>query len=158
LWDAVGDTGPDPTEVAYTSIRTMTSTLNEAHTQFYTPAMYQAEVASSSGDEQYEGIGARLSGSPLTIESVFPVSPAEAAGLRAGDQIVMIDGQPSLDLSPEDAVTLVRGEAGTTVTLEVRRATATTTMTISIVRAAISVPIVLSDFMDGAGYIRITSF
>lgn len=158
LYEAAGDNFPDTTDVAYTSIRTMTSTLNEAHTQFHTPAMYRAELASSSGNDGYEGIGARLRSGPLAIESVFPGSPAEDAGVRAGDQIVSINGLPAANMTAEDAVGQVRGEAGTTVTLEVRRTGVQGTLTFGIVRAAIRVPLIVADVVEGMGYLRITSF
>src|SRR5439155_12330588 len=136
LWDVAG-AATDPSEVAHASIRAMAATLNEAHTQFLSPQLYQAQEAELSGDERYEGIGARLSSNPLVIDYVFPGSPAEAAGVRAGDQIISIDGQPAGDMKAEDAVPLVRGQAGTTVTLGIRRPGTPGDLTFNIVRGEI---------------------
>jgi carboxyl-terminal processing protease len=136
----------------------MASSLDEAHTNFLTPRQFQAQEAQLSGDEQYEGIGARLSNNPLVVDYVFPGSPAEAAGLRAGDQILSIDGQPAGDMRAEEAVGIVRGPAGTTVTLQIRRPGATADMTIAIVRGTIQIPNLVADVMDDVGVLRLSSF
>src|SRR5205823_7967829 len=109
------------TSTAYAGIRAMARSIDEGHTRFMTPEMYLAHQASLSGDERFEGIGATLRSNPLTVESVFPESPAARAGIQPGDQIARIDGQPAADLSAEDAVGQIRGPAGTAVSLAIRR-------------------------------------
>src|SRR2546425_2208403 len=99
----------------------MVDAVDEAHTRFLTPSMYKEHIAWTQGDSRYEGIGARLRSNPLGIQQVFPDSPAESAGLKAGDSIVAIDGEPAAEMTATDAVQLVRGEAGTTVTLTIAR-------------------------------------
>jgi len=154
------DTGVevDPTATAYAGIRAMTSSVNEGHTRFFTPEMYRAHQASLSGDERFEGIGATLRSNPLTIEYVFPESPAERAGLRGGDQIVSIDGQPSGSLSAEEAVQLVRGAAGTPVVLGLRRQGNEAELSITVVREVVRIPTVVSAMVEDIGHLRIRSF
>jgi carboxyl-terminal processing protease len=120
--------------------------------------MYRAHQASLSGDERFEGIGATLRSNPLTIEYVFPESPAERAGLRGGDQIVSIDGQPSGSLSAEEAVQVVRGAAGTPVALGIRRQGNDGDLTITVVREVVRIPTIVSAMVEDVGHLRIRSF
>ena len=136
----------------------MTSSVNENHTRFFTPEMYQAHLASISGNERFEGIGATLRGNPLTIDYVFADSPAEGAGLRAGDQVVSIDGQAAEGLSAEEAARKMRGEAGTTVTIGIRRPGVEGDLSMSIVRAVVRIPTVVSEMVQDVAHLRIRSF
>lgn len=82
-------------------------------------------TASSGGGPNMElgGIGATLGPSsegPI-IRGVFPGDPADKAGLRAGDRIVRVDGEPTDNLSLADVLQRVRGEPGTTVGISVLR-------------------------------------
>jgi carboxyl-terminal processing protease len=157
LWDVARD-GTNPDATAYAGIRAMTAAVNEAHTRFFTPEMYQAHLASLSGDERFEGIGATLRANPLSIDYVFPDTPAEGAGLLAGDQIVSIDGRPSATLSAEEAARQMRGAAGSTVTLGIRRPGTAGDQTIPIVRAVIRVPTTVSTMVEDVGHLRLRSF
>jgi carboxyl-terminal processing protease len=157
LWQVAGD-ATDASAVAYASLRAMAAALNDAHTEFITPQAYQAQQAALSGDERYEGIGVRLSATPLTIDYVFPESPAQDAGLREGDQIVRIDGQATAGLGAPDAVPLVRGAAGTTVTLGIRRPGVAEELTVRVARGTIRVPTLVSSVVEDVGHLRLTSF
>lgn len=87
--------------------------------------------------QPYGGIGARLEANPLRIGTPFPDSPAEAAGLLAGDEIIAIDGFPAAQLAVDDAIPLVRGEHGSTVHLTIARPGRPGTEELGIVRAVI---------------------
>jgi len=150
--DYSGDT------VAYAGISAMTEALNEGHTHFLTPEMYDDHKAWQSGDVHYEGIGARLSGEPLTVQHVFPESPAAKAGVQFGDRILSIDGEPSEDMKVSDAVVLIRGEGGTAVSLVLERPGVTGTFEVSIARDTIVVPTVESRMIGDIGYLHIDSF
>lgn len=92
----------------------------------------------------------------LVVVSVLPDSPAESAGLRSGDAIIAVDGEPA-DGQPLEVVTAkVRGPAGTSVSLSVLRDE--TVLDIEVERAAIEVPIVVSALVDDTAYLRLTSF
>jgi carboxyl-terminal processing protease len=69
----------------------------------------------------YYGIGAALRKTPkgLTVTRVFSGTPAEKAGLKRGDTIVSVDGKPIANLSEAVSVPLIKGKAGTQVTLEI---------------------------------------
>lgn len=92
----------------------------------------------------------------LVIVSVVPGSPAEDAGIRAGDVIVSVDGEPASG-QPIDVVTgKVRGSAGTAVTLGILRDGEVRDVTV--VREAVEVPIIVSETVGTAAYLRLTSF
>ncbi len=108
----------------------------------------------------FEGIGAELGSEGDVIIVVAPIKgfPAEEAGLRPQDAIIEIDGEDSIGIAVEEAVTRIRGEAGTDVTLTVVRDGER--LEITITRAEIVIPSVNSELMaDGKiGYLQITRF
>jgi carboxyl-terminal processing protease len=94
----------------------------------------------------------------LTVDYVFSGSPAEAAGILIGDRILEIDGQPAEDLAATDAVTLIRGEAGTIVNLKLARDGDIDLWDLPIVRDSIRVPSIEARMIDEVGYIAIRGF
>ena len=73
----------------------------------------------------------------LTLSAVGAGDPAERAGLRAGDRILGIDGESTDGMSLADALQRLRGEAGTSVGVSVRRPKTSETVDVMIQRAAI---------------------
>ena len=88
----------------------------------------------------YGGIGAQLDANPLRIGTPFPASPAEAAGLMAGDEIIAIDGFPAAELTVEEAIPLIRGEEGSAVHLTIAHPELPETEELAVVRAVIAAP------------------
>jgi hypothetical protein len=88
---------------------------------------------------EFAGIGANLMPAPegLTLSAVGAGDPAERAGLRAGDRILAIDGEGTDGMSLADALQRLRGEAGTSVGVSVRRPKTSETVDVMIERAAI---------------------
>jgi hypothetical protein len=88
---------------------------------------------------EFAGIGANLMPAPegLTLSAVGAGDPAERAGLRAGDRILAIDGESTDGMSLADALQRLRGEAGTSVGVSVRRPKTSETVDVTIERAAI---------------------
>ena len=110
--------------------------------------------------KDYEGIGAYvdIKGDYMTIISPIKGSPAEKAGLRAGDQVIAIDGKDMTGISPEAVRQKVLGPEGTTVTLTILRKDAEP-FDVKITRAKITTPLVESEMRaDGIGYVRLNTF
>jgi carboxyl-terminal processing protease len=157
-WEARGESLP-PETLAYATIRAMAASVREAHTGFLTPEQYRDHVAwTSTGEVRYEGIGVRLRNEPLRVDYVFAGGPAEAAGLRAGDEILLINGALSREMTPAAAAIALRGEAGSRVRLTIRRADVPAPWEVELTRARISIPSTESRIMDGVGYLNIRGF
>ena len=109
-------------------------------------------------DPNYVGIGIEIQRQPgfLEIVAVTSGSPAEQAGLKAGDRIAEIDGEDASGYNIDMAAQKVRGEAGTTVDITVLRGEARLPFTIR--RAKISSSTVSHVVKDGIGYMAISQF
>ena len=107
------------------------------------------------------GVGARIGrrDGDLIAVRVFPGSPAEKSGLRDGDAILFIDGDPTRPLSIEEAVSRIRGTSGTLVALGLQRGSDTKErLDISITRGEVLIPSVESRKIEGPkriGYAQI---
>ncbi len=119
-------------------------------------------VFQESLDNAFEGIGTAIRGVArgLRIETVYEGSPAEKAGLRAGDIIVSADGRRLAGRSEAAATALIKGRAGTKVKLGIRRDDATFTKTVT--REKISIPVVRSRIANAGGqraaYVALSTF
>jgi carboxyl-terminal processing protease len=153
-------TGLDPqSRLTYPMIQAMAKLANEGHTAFRTPAEYQDYLSWQRNDERYEGIGVSFRGKNYVILEVFPGSPAEAAGLRTGDQIVGADGYDLSGTELEEGRRRIRGPAGTSVELRIRRASQPEPFSVIVPRAEIKIEAVRWRILDGnVGYLRIVGF
>src|SRR4030042_3148688 len=84
------------------AIRGMLETLDDPHTSYLDPDMFERANAELEGEE-YEGIGAwvDITGDFLTIISPMPGSPAEKAGLKPGDKVIAVDGDDMTGIDGE---------------------------------------------------------
>lgn len=126
-------------------------------------------------DQKFGGIGIVVEinreTERLTVLSPLPDTPAAAAGIRAGDQILAIDGKSTLGYQISDAVKLMRGDPGTELTVSILHVGADEPIDVTLKRAIIPVASVLGDVRnaDGTwqytlrshpdiGYVRLTTF
>src|SRR3990172_2596504 len=110
--------------------------------------------------ESQSGIGAELSQIASYLYVIAPLkgSPADAAGVRAGDIIEYIDGKATRDISLYDAKQLLNGQAGTEVKLRILRANARP-LTITVKRGSFRAPVAEGRLEAGRiGILRINSF
>jgi carboxyl-terminal processing protease len=141
------------------AIRGMMEAVGDKQTYYMDPIVYESATSELSGE--YEGIGAYVDtqGDYLTIISPIEGSPAEAAGLKPGDQIVAIDGVDMTSSSPEQARQKVLGPAGTQVTLSIVREGEPETLEFTITRAKITIDSVTGKMLENdIAYIDINSF
>ena len=108
---------------AYEAIRAMLGTLDDPYTRFLDPREFKEMQIDTSGELSGVGIQLSLEKDTRELVVVSPIdgSPASRAGVQPKDVIVSIDGRSTKGMTTEDAVKLIRGKAGTTVKLVLRR-------------------------------------
>jgi carboxyl-terminal processing protease len=135
----------------------MVNALGDQFSRYLTPDEYRANQSFLSG--QFAGIGASVQqkADQVVIVSILPGTPAEKAGVRAGDVITGVDGQSTKGWTADDAVNHIRGKAGTAVKLQVSRNGQT--LTFDLTRENINVPSVATHIFDNRVlYVRIFEF
>jgi carboxyl-terminal processing protease len=147
----------DTKKLSHASVQGLVSGLGDPFSAYFDPDQYKRLQASYQG--RYSGIGIYLSfttGYPV-ISGTVPGSPAAAAGLRAGDQIVKVGDKDTKGITADQATALIQGPDGSKVTLEISRGG--TTFPVTLTRAEIHVPTVRSDVIAGhILYVRIYQF
>lgn len=141
------------------AISGMLESLEDSHAAYFDPRHY--EYFNEMNDGVFYGIGVTIAneGNDLVIQSVIAGTPAEAAGLKIDDVIVEIDSETRDRWDTDEAVARIRGKAGTQVTLGIRRDGAEELLNFTITRAAITVPNVESELLEGSiGYLRLYTF
>jgi carboxyl-terminal processing protease len=149
-------------EEAYTAIREMLKKLNDPYTRFMNPEEFKNMQIDTSGE--LTGVGIQLAQDEETkdLRVIAPIedTPAFKAGILAKDAIVKIDGKSTKGMDVNDAVKLIRGEPGTSVTLTVRRGNKE--VDYQLTRARIELHPVRASVQNTktgkVGYIRLTQF
>jgi carboxyl-terminal processing protease len=135
--------------------------VDEGHTYFLDPQQYKDYQSWSRGDNTYVGIGISVStkNSEPRIVEVYDDTPAKQAGLQAGDILVRINGQAVAGLALDEMTGLVRGPAGTTVVIIVRRGDDPRELTYEVKRAEIRLQFVKQRVLeDDIGYLSLRGF
>ncbi|NIP44382.1 MAG: S41 family peptidase [candidate division Zixibacteria bacterium] len=128
-------------------------------TGYIPPRSYQYYEEESQGE--FSGIGVEITvrDGLLTVVSPIPGSPADRAGLKAGDQVTMIGDIDASTLDPNEAVDLIRGQPGTAVELRIRRPGLKEQFNVKIERASVQISSVeYAGMVNSTGYIRLTNF
>ena len=151
------------TKEAYEAIRGMLGSLDDPYTRFLDPREFKEMQIDTSGELSGVGIQLSLDKETKNLVVVSPIegSPASRAGVQPKDVIVAIDGKPTKGMSTEDAVKLIRGQAGTSVTLTLKRKAQT--LEVPLTRERIELHAVdhqINTSADGVkvGYIRLKQF
>lgn len=141
----------DDTALFYGAIAGVAAAVEDPYTVFLDPK--QGELFSTDLSGKFEGIGAEigLKDGQLVIVAPLKGSPAEQAGVQAGDAIIKIDGQETLSFTVDKAVSLIRGAKDTTVTLTIYRTGADAVQDITIKRAEIKIPTVTHTTREVSG-------
>ena len=108
---------------AYEAIRAALKPIGDPYTRFMDPEQFQALTNQTSGELSGVGIRLELDEKTKALQIVSPIenSPAAKAKLQPGDGIVAIDGKSTKGMSLEEASSMIRGEVGTSVTLQISR-------------------------------------
>jgi len=151
---------PTEQELPYKAIQGVIDATDDPYTAFLDPT--QAEILRTDLSGSFEGIGATVRlGEDGSVEVVQPLAgwPAIEAGLRAGDAILEVDGVDIQGMSLYEAIALIRGPAGTTVRLLVRREGVKEPFSIEIQRTRIELAVVEYRMLDNdIAYIRLTEY
>ncbi|MCA9935795.1 MAG: S41 family peptidase [Anaerolineales bacterium] len=135
----------------------MLASLGDQHTRYLSPEAEEAARLSMQGE--FQGIGAEVEAIDGNITVVSPIdgSPAEAAGLLPGDILRQADGVDLTGMDVSEAAGLVRGPAGTAVSLLIERDGET--FTVEITRDTVELPSVRGEMLDdGIAYARLSQF
>lgn len=144
------------------AIRGMLQTLDDPYSEYLDQEVM--EQFNEQIESSFEGIGAEVSmiNDRVTIVAPIKDSPAEKAGLRPNDQIISIDGENIKGLDLQEAVSNIRGEKGTEVTIEIERPGVPDSLQFTLVRDTIPLETVYAEVIeiDGEkiGVIELTSF
>ncbi|HEC35303.1 MAG TPA: S41 family peptidase [Anaerolineae bacterium] len=164
VWDILqreyyGDL-PDMQRVTYGAIRGMLDTLGDEYTSFIEPDI--AAILNEDASGTFQGIGAFVhmrEDGKLEIVSVIANSPAEGAGLWDGDRVLAVDGQSIVGVGIYEAIALIRGPAGTPVTLLIERPGEEEPFEVTLIRARIEIPLAKAEMLEGnILHIRLTEF
>lgn len=140
------------------AVKGMLTTL-DPHSGYLSREFYSELQVETSG--RFGGLGIEITVKDNMIVVVSPIedSPAEKAGIQAGDAIVKIDGQFTKDLSLVEAVKKMRGPRGSEIKLSVYRKGVTDLIDVKLERDEIKVKSVRSRYLgDGYGYVRLSQF
>ncbi len=148
----------DMDELIYGAIRGMLNTL-DPHSSFLTPEMYEEMQADTHGEFGGLGIEITIRDDALIVVSPIEDTPAYAAGVQAGDQIIKINGKPTRDIEIMEAVRMMRGPKGEAITISIQRSGVTDLLDFTIIRDIIQIQSVKSNFLQGHyGYVRVSQF
>lgn len=149
----------DDQDHVWGAISGLANSFGDPYTIFLPPKEneeFEEEVRGS-----FEGIGAELGVKDKLLTIIAPLknTPAEKAGLKSGDKIIEIDKKSTTDITSEDAVKLIRGPKGTSVSLTILRPGEKSTREILVTRDNIEIPIIETENReDGIFIIKFYSF
>lgn len=149
----------DAQKMVYGATKGLVESLDDPYTAFLSPQETADYKQTNAGE--YEGIGATLKQEEgaVAIESPIDNSPAQRAGLKAGDYILKVDDKDVEESSVYEVVALIRGKAGTEVKLHIYRASDKKEYDFTITRASIDIDNISVEKLDnGIVKIKIVRF
>ena len=148
----------DDAELLEDAIRGMLKGL-DPHSVYLEPEAFEDLQVSTSGE--FGGVGIEVSQEEGLIRVITPIddTPAQRAGIKAGDLITKIDDKSVQSLGLDEAIGLMRGEVGTPITLTINRDGESEPLEFTVERAVIHVTSVSDKMLDNnIGYLRISQF
>ena len=172
VWDTVSSRYFDkskiiPANMIYGAIEGMVVAIGDPYTTFLPPS--ENKVVQEDLNGSFEGVGIQIGfkGKQLAVVAPLPNSPAEKAGVKPGDYIVGIKDEGkdidrgTVGVSLSEAVQMIRGKAGTKVTLTLLRGDATEPIVVELVREKLDVPTLILAYVGEGGsiaHIRLLKF
>jgi carboxyl-terminal processing protease len=145
-------------ELMYGAVKGMLESL-DPHSSFMPPELFKEMQVETSGSFGGLGIEITVKDRMLTVVAPIEGTPADKAGIQAGDKIAKIEGQATKDMTLMDAVRKLRGPRGSKVTISILREGAAQPVDVTLTREVIEVKSVrFKDLGDGMYYARVNSF
>ncbi len=163
IWDLMEEkfAGTDDTDVRTRlegAIDGLVDSYDDPYTVYLPPAEAKSFNQNISGNFSGVGMEVGMRNNLVTVVSPLPDTPAEKAGVMAGDVIVSINGSSTEDMWIDEAVSLIRGEQGSVVNLEMYREGEMDFLTIPITRDKIEIPTVKTEEIGDTFILAIYSF
>lgn len=131
----------------------------DPHSSYLTPEAFTEIKIGTTGE--FGGLGIEVGMENGFVKVIAPIddTPAQRAGIQAGDLVIRLDDTPVKGMTLNDAVKIMRGKPGTSITLTIIRESEDKPVTVTIVRAIIQVKSVKSRILEpDYGYVRISHF
>ncbi|MCP5162770.1 MAG: S41 family peptidase [Hahellaceae bacterium] len=131
----------------------------DPHSAYLEASAFEDLQENTSG--QFGGLGIEVGMENGFVKVITPIddTPAQKAGVEAGDVIIKLDDQPVKGLSLDDAVNMMRGKPGSSIILTIVRENESAPIEIKVIRDVIKVTSIKSTTLEaGIGYVRITQF
>ena len=152
----------DRSDLIESAIDGVLEDLGDPHTSFIDAATWESFRFRSGADAEYGGVGLEILKRDgwVTVITPLPGGPAIRAGIRAGDQIISVEGESAEDWDTDQAAHRLRGTPGTGVEMTVRRPGVGEPIPFRLTRAVIELRSVPFSLMvdDGVGYIPLQVF
>ncbi len=118
----------------------LVNSLGDPYSIFLPPQ--DAEIFEENINGNFGGVGIEIGMRDNTLTVIAPLknTPASRAGILSGDKILAIDGIPTVEMSVEEAVQIIRGEVGTDVALTLSRDGSKESFEVVVTRAVINIP------------------
>lgn len=147
---------PTTKEKLWGAISGMTDAYGDPYTVFMPPQEAKTFAESIAGEFGGVGMEIGIKDNVLTVIAPLKGTPAERAGIMAGDMILAIDGTPTEGLSTDEAVKVIRGKKGTTVSFKMMRDGKP--YDVSVVRATIAAPTIDKSYDEKTGIYTIAIY
>lgn len=148
-----------PKKLVKGAIDGMIETLDDPHTSYFSKELFDELKTDTKGEFGGLGIVIGLRDGWITVISPIDDTPAARVGIKARDKIIEIDGKSTEGFTTMDAVKLLRGKVGTSVTITIMREPEGEPLHFTIIRGVIKLETVKSTVIDNhIGYVRISQF
>lgn len=163
-WNLIDEKYPNASSVSsqdrvYGAISGLVGSLNDPYSVFFDPD--EAKIFQGDITGNFSGVGMEvgIKDKVLTVIAPLKDTPADKAGIKSGDKILKIDKADTSDMSIDKAISLIRGDKGTAVTLTILSEGDSETHDVKIVRDTITTPTLDTEQRsDGIFVIRLYSF
>jgi carboxyl-terminal processing protease len=156
--DYVDKTKLDQTKMGRAAVKGMLDELDDPYSAYLDPEEYALSITHQQG--QFGGIGATVGvlDGQVIVTAPIPGTPAERAGIKAGDAILAVDGTPTAGMGVEKVVLLIRGPEETQVIVTILHEGESSPVDLAIMRGKIDVPSVTYQMKDTIAYFRLSFF